>query len=81
MAEQPFRMEFSKAREFVLGFGQFEDQTLDQIGQTDRGLLYLDWLRGFGRLSIMQRAAVEGYLSDPTVAQDLTNIVKDRRRW
>jgi len=37
---------FDQASKYVIQFGQYKGQTIDQIAKTDKGLTWLDWLRG-----------------------------------
>lgn len=69
-------MDFKQAGDFVLLFGKYRGQTVDQIAQDDQGLLYLDWLRGEreGQSDKIDRA-LDTFLSDPAIEHDLTELV------
>lgn len=69
-------MTFSEAKFSVMPFGQHRGKTLDQIGSTDKGLLYLDWLRGQGVRSEPLATALSTYLDDATIAKDLAGLVR-----
>jgi hypothetical protein len=78
-------MSFADAAAFRLTFGKYSGKTLDEIGSTDRGLLYLDWLRGerasqrpaSDKGSCTDRALAE-YLDDPTIAADVSRLARGR---
>lgn len=70
------KMTFSEAKLSVMPFGQYRGKTLDQIGSTDKGLLYLDWLRGQGVKSEPLATALSTYLDDATIAKDLAGLVR-----
>lgn len=75
-------MTFTEASAFVMPFGQHKGQTLDQIATTDRGLSYLDWLRGERKsdAQVYMRDHLDGalvvYLSDPTIAADVAKVAR-----
>lgn len=81
---------FKTAAEFVLPFGQYKGKTIDQVGTTDEGLLYLDWLRGeLDRDAAKDRLApakldihlhLSTYLDDPVIASDTARLAKERAR-
>lgn len=70
-------MTFQSARNYKMPFGKHKGQTLDGVASTDEGLQYLDWLRGEreGRefKSEFDRA-LETYLGDPSIAEELGRI-------
>lgn len=77
---------FKEAAAFELLFGQFKGQKLDDIAKTDRGLQYLDWLRGQMAKTVrpddsgpVTYAYLCAYLDDATIAKDLAELVKARR--
>jgi hypothetical protein len=46
----------------------------DEIAQTSEGLLYLDWMRGErGGVNDID-AALEAYLDDPSIQDDLKGV-------
>ena len=61
----------------VLPFGKFKGQTIDKVAETDEGLRYLDWMRGLGDLRPPHREALDAYLNDPAISEDLAKIVGD----
>jgi hypothetical protein len=73
-------MDFAHARDFKVTFGMHAGKTVDQIGSTDRGLLYLDWYRAdcAERELPPTRAleAISSYLDDPAIAGDLMKLVR-----
>ena len=59
---------------FVMLFGKYKGKRLNQIATTDRGLLYLDWLVGeFDPGPV--KAAVEAYISDAGIQQQIAALV------
>jgi hypothetical protein len=75
-------MTFAKVAQMVLGFGPYEGKTLDEIASTDRGLRYLDNLRGKTSNSGAVARALETYLSDPVIAKDLNDTISAaNERW
>ncbi len=69
-------VDFNEARETVIPFGMHEGKTLDEIAQTDDGLLYLDWLAGgdvYGHL----KESILVYLSDPGIKRDLEDLIDE----
>lgn len=79
------KMPFHEAKNVRLTFGKkfahipVKDRTLDRIAETDVGLNYLEWLRG--KLAVSRQdwqqhlfEALEVYLSDPTIARELTRV-------
>ena len=69
-------MTFSEAKAVTIPFPKSDHfgKTLDKIAETDKGLRYLDWLRGqkwtYGRLKV----AIDTYLSDSAIVADLTKL-------
>ncbi|HYG67727.1 MAG TPA: hypothetical protein VD838_08715 [Anaeromyxobacteraceae bacterium] len=72
------RVPFSEAKAYVLRFGKYKGQTIDEIASTDPGLRYLDWMRGNLRLDFHTANAVCSYLDDETIARELAALVKGR---
>jgi hypothetical protein len=71
---------FRWAAAFKLDFGPFQGQSLDAIATSENGLRYLDNLNG--KISHQNSAvarAVIAYLTDPTIAKDLSDLVGARR--
>ena len=61
----------------ALPFGKFKGISLDDIANTDRGLLYLDWLVGQTWLKGNLKADLTAYLKDPAIADEIKRLVKD----
>lgn len=62
---------------FVMPLGKHRGRTLDQIGHTDEGLKYIDWLVGQEWVNGRTREALEAFLQQPAVARDLDRILED----
>ncbi len=72
-------MDYQTAAHFRMPIGKYAGRNLDDIGITNQGLLYLDWLRGdlegkSGRYQL--REALKAYLDDPTIAAELSQLVR-----
>jgi hypothetical protein len=80
MSAQHTTIPFKDAAAYVLPFGMFKGQTVDQVGTSDRGLAWLDWARGALRLDYHTRNAVCSYLDDPTIAKDLAELIARKER-
>lgn len=65
------------ASQFILPFGQHKGKKIDKVAETDDGLLYLDWLNGQNYVNGDLKLAIETYLTDPAIAKDLANLVKE----
>jgi hypothetical protein len=69
-------MDFEEAGGFVLPLGKHKGKKLDDVAQSDEGLLYLDWLAGqewvYGRLA----EALKAYLTNPSIARDVEKLVE-----
>ena len=69
-------MTYDYAKHFKMPFGKYKGRTLDNIAQTDDGLLYLDWLSG---QEIFENKALEealkDYLSNEAIQKDLNELV------
>ncbi len=81
------KMPFAQAAARPLYFGKYRGRTLDDIGSTDDGLLYLDWLLSrhdptnfYGRLDSGTLESLTAYLGDPTIAKELDAALKGRNR-
>lgn len=73
-------MNFRQAANTVIQFGKNKGKTIDQVGESDDGLLYLDWLSGID-LKPDFKIALDTYLSDPTIARDLDTLVSNGRKY
>jgi len=71
------REQYRWASRFKLTFGKYKGQTIDNVAETDEGLLYLDWLHDQTQPSELKQALTT-YLTDPAIARDLEDLVKDR---
>ena len=67
--------QFKAAQTFVIRFGEHNGKTIDKIAESDKGLKYLDWLRGQNYLRDPARMHIEYYLSDPTIKKELEKIL------
>lgn len=68
-------MTFEEAKNTIMPFSEWQGLTIDQTATSDRGLVFLDHLRGGGKLYGKFKAAVETYLDDKTIARELANIL------
>jgi hypothetical protein len=73
-------MDYRTASQYEVPFGKYKDRTLDDIAQTDAGLLYLDWLRGeldkkCNRTDETLRDALRAYLDDTTITNELRKLI------
>ena len=64
-------MDRDHAKKYTLFFGKYKGRTLDDIAASDEGLLYLDWLRGQRWFEGIPREAVEAYLRDITIQNEI----------
>ncbi len=75
-------MDWKTASEFTMPFGKYSRQRLDEIAETDEGLLYLDWLRGWlaGKENLAGLLeVVEIYLSDSAIAKELDALLAKKQ--
>jgi hypothetical protein len=73
-------MDYHQACLYEMDFGKYRGKTLDDIGQTDNGLLYLDWLRGevdrkLAPADKLLREALAAYLDDETIADEIKRLI------
>jgi hypothetical protein len=61
----------------VIRFDRYSGRTIDQIAQSDRGLLYLDKLVGILPTSWKIVKQIRTYLSDPAIAKELDDLLLD----
>lgn len=75
-------MQFSEASAYMLPYGQYRGKTMDDVARSDRGLRYLDHMRGVLE-SVAHRTpndqeflqALSAYLNDPVIAKDLESLL------
>jgi hypothetical protein len=75
-------LSFRAAADTVMPFGLRKGKTIDQIAETDDGLLFLDWMRGELDGDPPHPESLRGglheslrvYLDDSTIAADLARI-------
>ena len=66
---------FDEAKNFVIRFGEYKDQTIDQIARDTKGLKYLDWLVGEDWVKGNAKHMLEIYLKDETIVKELEAII------
>ena len=71
-------MKFEDAKKYIMRFGKYKDQALDEIAQTDEGLLYLDWLLGQSWVRSGTREALETYLGDEAITKEVQAAMQRR---
>ena len=64
-------MKFEYVRNYVMPFGDYKDQKLDTIAESNQGLRYLDWLSGQSFLREPLKTALLSYLSDPSIKSEV----------
>lgn len=67
-------MKFEKAKRFIMLFGKYRGERIDDIAKTDTGLLYLDWCRDI--VKGISKDAIESYLSDEAIEAELEDILE-----
>lgn len=67
---------FDTAASFIIPLGRYKGKTLDEVAYTDEGLLYLDYMRGKLDSWSTARKALDAYLDDPVIVQELSNLIK-----
>ena len=72
-------MTFKEASDYTILFGEYKDQTIGKIAEADKGLLYLDWLRGETWLHNDTEEAINIYLDDESIAQDLQKAMEEKK--
>ena len=70
-------MNFKEAESTVLPFGKYRDRTIDSVASTDEGLRYLDWLIGQDNLYGEFKEALEVYLGDQSIQEEVVKAVED----
>jgi hypothetical protein len=68
-------MTFQESSEYVIPFGMFKGQTIDDCATSDRGLRWLDWARDRIQDNAF-RAAIRTYLDHPSIAEELEKILR-----
>jgi hypothetical protein len=71
-------MTFKEASEYVLPFGRDKGKTLDQIAETDEGLIDLDGLLDKDWLRENTRQAITVYLMNPAIGRELERALEER---
>lgn len=66
---------FREAADTAISFGKHKGRTLDQIGETDEGLLYLDWLRGQKGPTGFMAQVLKAYLDDPSISKAVKEAI------
>lgn len=74
-------MTFQEASRVVLPYPKYKGKTIDEVAQSNEGLLYLDWLAAQPWLFADIKKALDAYLGDEAVARDLSTILDDRAGW
>lgn len=69
----------AKAKTLPAAFGDYGGKTLDDIASSDKGLLFLDALRGRAKAPWLQEV-LGVYLDDPAIQADLRRALDNRRR-
>lgn len=78
-------MQFDDAKNYVLKFGRYAGKTIDQAAESDRGLSWLDWMRGQMERGKGQRQypetylAICAYLDDETINRELLCVLRGER--
>jgi hypothetical protein len=80
---------FVQASKFVITFGKHKGKTIGQIARTDKGLCWLDWLRGQREEQRLQHeklgkpfkpypsdVAVDVYMHNPTIQKELDAVIR-----
>jgi hypothetical protein len=70
---------FHRASACDLRFGKYKGQTLEQIGDTEDGLIYLDWLIGVEWLNQYTRDMIGIYLNHSSVAPRVNQAIAEKR--
>lgn len=78
-------MNFQKASEVKIPYGNYRGRTIDQVAQDEAGLKYLDRLvDDAGKIAWVEGElleAIETYLADPIVAEDLEKVINNTYSW
>lgn len=64
-----------KPGDHVLTFGKHKGKTIDNVAETDEGLLYLDYLRGLHNLREPDKTPLKLYLGDATIQAELRKLL------
>lgn len=76
----PTTFDQAKNKRLPKSFGdRYGGRTLDDIASTDRGLVFLDQLRGKARAPWLAHA-LAAYLDDPAIQRDLVRALAEARR-
>lgn len=63
----------------VVTFGKYRGQSIEQIGRSDEGLLYLDWLYGQNWLKVELKRSLGAYLNDPVIRNEVAAAIESKR--
>lgn len=66
----------SNPRDFRIPFGKFINHTIEELSESDDGLLYLDWLIGQTWLKDPLKRKLEEFMSDDGVQADLREAME-----
>lgn len=69
-------MTFYEAGKTILPFGKHQTAEIDQVANTDEGLLYLDWMRGIAYGFVKE--ALDIYLEDESIKKDLQKAIENK---
>ncbi len=73
-------MTFDEAAGEVIPFGPHKGKKVVEIGSTDEGLIYLDWVRGQDWTHGNINTAVKFFLDDPAIVDDLNKALSERKK-
>lgn len=68
-------MTFREAEAVKIPFGKYKGRELGKVGESDAGLKYLDWLVGQGRIFGSFKWALDRYMSEQLIQQELERIL------
>jgi hypothetical protein len=74
-------MDFRTAGNTTVTIGKYKGRSIDQVGSSDEGLLWLDWLRGMREKQGPQDELYQAicvYLDDQSIAKDLEKLTRGR---
>lgn len=62
----------------TIPFGKYKGRSIDQIAESDEGLLYLDWLIGQEWLKAELRRDLQAYLDQPTIKAEVKRLLDEQ---